>query len=148
MTTSPFKGRTGLKRVLNATGYSLAGFSAAFRGEAAFRQLVLLNVVLVPLAVFFDEESDLAGANDVASDPPSVCGRPAQEDNRHATAAATQRTRRAVVARRRGRASPALAPASQPCVPFFRATAARKLPVVPLLSARAAVFPQISLTYF
>ncbi|MGN2257579.1 hypothetical protein ACLXBB_14285, partial [Pseudomonas aeruginosa] len=33
---------------LNATGYSLAGFLAAFRGEAAFRQLVLLNVVLIP----------------------------------------------------------------------------------------------------
>ncbi|MNZ43324.1 Diacylglycerol kinase [compost metagenome] len=54
MTTSPFKGRTGLKRVLNATGYSLAGFAAAFRGEAAFRQLLLLNVVLIPVAFFFD----------------------------------------------------------------------------------------------
>lgn len=48
MSPSPFKGQTGLKRILNATGYSLAGFLAAFRGEAAFRQLVLLNVVLIP----------------------------------------------------------------------------------------------------
>lgn len=45
---SPFKGQTGLKRVFNAAGYSLAGLRAAFTGEAAFRQLVLLNVVLVP----------------------------------------------------------------------------------------------------
>ena len=49
---SPFKGQTGLKRVFNAAGYSLAGLRAAFTGEAAFRQLVLLNVVLVP-ATFF-----------------------------------------------------------------------------------------------
>lgn len=52
MTSSPFKGQTGLKRILNATGYSLAGFSAAFRGEAAFRQLVLINVILIPLSFF------------------------------------------------------------------------------------------------
>ena len=50
----PFKGQTGLKRILNATGYSLAGFLAAFRGEAAFRQLVLLNVVLIPVAFLLD----------------------------------------------------------------------------------------------
>ena len=47
---SPFKGQTGLKRILNATGYSLDGLRAAFNGEAAFRQLVLLNAVLIPLA--------------------------------------------------------------------------------------------------
>jgi diacylglycerol kinase (ATP) len=50
---SPFKGQTGLKRILNASGYSLAGMRAAFTGEAAFRQLVLLNVVLIPLSFFF-----------------------------------------------------------------------------------------------
>lgn len=47
---SPFKGRTGLKRIVNAAGYSFDGLRAAFLGEAAFRQLVLLNVILVPLA--------------------------------------------------------------------------------------------------
>lgn len=52
--TSPFKGRTGLKRILNAAGYSRDGLYAAFRGEAAFRQLALLNLVLVPLAFFLD----------------------------------------------------------------------------------------------
>ena len=46
---SPFKGRTGLKRIVNAAGYSWDGLRTAFRGEAAFRQLVLLNAVLVPL---------------------------------------------------------------------------------------------------
>ncbi|MFJ2364455.1 diacylglycerol kinase [Pseudomonas sp. NPDC087697] len=47
---SPFKGQTGLKRILNAGGYSLDGLRAAFTGEAAFRQLVLLNVILIPVA--------------------------------------------------------------------------------------------------
>jgi diacylglycerol kinase (ATP) len=51
---SPFKGQTGLKRILNATGFSMAGLRAAFVGEAAFRQLVLINVILVPLAFVFD----------------------------------------------------------------------------------------------
>ena len=47
---SPFKGKTGFKRILNASGYSLDGMRAAFTGEAAFRQLVLLNVILIPLS--------------------------------------------------------------------------------------------------
>lgn len=51
---SPFKGQTGLKRILNASGYSLDGLRAAFTGEAAFRQLVLLNVILIPLAFFLN----------------------------------------------------------------------------------------------
>lgn len=49
---SEFKGQVGLRRVVHALGYSLAGLRAAFHGEAAFRQLVLLNVVLIPLAFF------------------------------------------------------------------------------------------------
>jgi diacylglycerol kinase (ATP) len=51
---SPFKGQTGLKRILNAAGYSWDGLRAAFGGEAAFRQLVLLNAVLVPLAFLLE----------------------------------------------------------------------------------------------
>ncbi|WNW11310.1 diacylglycerol kinase [Pseudomonas sp. DTU_2021_1001937_2_SI_NGA_ILE_001] len=51
---SPFKGQTGFKRVLNAAGYSLDGLMAAFKGEAAFRQLVLLNVLLIPLSFLLD----------------------------------------------------------------------------------------------
>lgn len=49
-----FKGRSGLTRILNATGYSLSGLRAAYRGEAAFRQLVWLNLVLLPLACLLD----------------------------------------------------------------------------------------------
>ncbi|KPA92695.1 MULTISPECIES: diacylglycerol kinase [Pseudomonas] len=52
--SSPFKGQTGLKRILNASGYSLDGLRAAFTGEAAFRQLVLLNVILIPVAFFLN----------------------------------------------------------------------------------------------
>jgi diacylglycerol kinase (ATP) len=51
--TSPFKGQTGLKRILNASSYSIDGLTAAFKGEAAFRQLVLLNVILIPLSFLF-----------------------------------------------------------------------------------------------
>lgn len=51
---SPFKGQTGLKRIVNAAGYSLAGLRVAIAGEAAFRQLVLLNLVLIPLAFYSD----------------------------------------------------------------------------------------------
>ena len=48
---SPHKGKTGLKRLWNAFHYSRAGLRAAFRHEDAFRQEVLLAVVLIPLAV-------------------------------------------------------------------------------------------------
>jgi len=46
------KGRTGLARIVAAAGYSRDGLLATFRGEAAFRQLVALNIVLIPLAFF------------------------------------------------------------------------------------------------
>ena len=48
---SPFKGKTGLKRLWNAFHYSFAGFSAAFRNEDAFRQEVFLAVILIPIAL-------------------------------------------------------------------------------------------------
>jgi diacylglycerol kinase (ATP) len=50
---SPHKGKTGLRRLLNAAAYSIAGFSAAARHEDAFRQELLLAAVLVPLALWF-----------------------------------------------------------------------------------------------
>ena len=49
---SPHKGKTGLARVWNAFLYSLAGLSAAFRHEDAFRQEVFLAAILVPAALF------------------------------------------------------------------------------------------------
>lgn len=39
----------GLTRLFKATGYSWAGFKAAFRHEEAFRQELALGVVLIPL---------------------------------------------------------------------------------------------------
>jgi diacylglycerol kinase (ATP) len=41
---------TGLKRIRNALFYSLAGFRAAWRHEAAFRQEAMLTIVLLPAA--------------------------------------------------------------------------------------------------
>ena len=52
---SPFKGRTGLQRVLNAAGYSWAGLTAAFRHEDAFRQEVFLALLLIPLALYLGD---------------------------------------------------------------------------------------------
>lgn len=51
---SPFKGQRGARRIINASGYSLAGLRAAFVGEAAFRQLLLLSAVLIPISLFID----------------------------------------------------------------------------------------------
>lgn len=52
MEESPFKGKTGLRRVWNAMHYSFAGLRAAYRHEDAFRQEVLLSLLLIPLALF------------------------------------------------------------------------------------------------
>lgn len=49
---SPYKGKTGVRRLWNAFGYSLAGFRAAYQHEDAFRQEVLLAAVLLPLALW------------------------------------------------------------------------------------------------
>ncbi|MBA3023431.1 diacylglycerol kinase [Sideroxydans sp.] len=49
---SPHKGKTGLVRLWNAFGYSIAGFRAAYKHEDAFRQEVWLAIVLVPLALW------------------------------------------------------------------------------------------------
>jgi diacylglycerol kinase (ATP) len=52
MEESPFKGKTGLRRLLNATRYSAEGLGAAFRHEDAFRQEVVAAAVLLPLAIW------------------------------------------------------------------------------------------------
>jgi len=48
------KGRSGLVRIWYACGYSLAGLRAAYAGEAAFRQLAWLSLLLIPLALLLD----------------------------------------------------------------------------------------------
>ena len=52
---SPYKGKTGLRRLVNAFGYSIAGTLAAFKHEDAFRQEVTLAIVLIPVAIYFGE---------------------------------------------------------------------------------------------
>lgn len=51
---SPYKGKTGIKRIWNAFRYSLNGLAAAFHYEDAFRQEVLLALALVPLAFLLE----------------------------------------------------------------------------------------------
>jgi diacylglycerol kinase (ATP) len=48
--SNPHKGRTGMDRVIRATGYSMAGLTAAYRGESAFRQEFWLAALMFPLA--------------------------------------------------------------------------------------------------
>ena len=45
-------GNTGLRRIVNATFFSLAGLNAAWRSESAFRQELMLCVVLVPAGLW------------------------------------------------------------------------------------------------
>jgi diacylglycerol kinase (ATP) len=51
MTISPYKGKTGVRRLINAFGYSLSGLRSAYLHEDAFRQEVLLAAVLIPAAL-------------------------------------------------------------------------------------------------
>jgi diacylglycerol kinase (ATP) len=49
---SPYKGQTGLRRILSATRNSLDGFVAAVRHEDAFRQELIMAAVMVPLGLY------------------------------------------------------------------------------------------------
>jgi diacylglycerol kinase (ATP) len=49
---SPHKGKTGLRRVINAARYSIEGFAAAARHEDAFRMELALFAVLAPLGLW------------------------------------------------------------------------------------------------
>ena len=51
---SPYKGETGLRRLISATRNSFAGFAEAVRHEDAFRMELLLAAVLLPLAFFMN----------------------------------------------------------------------------------------------
>lgn len=48
--SNPYKGRTGLDRLVRALGYSLDGLRLAYRGESAFRQEFCAAVILLPAA--------------------------------------------------------------------------------------------------
>jgi diacylglycerol kinase (ATP) len=58
---SPFKGKTGPKRVVNAFFYSVDGLKAALRHEDAFRQEVLLAMLLIPLALYLEPSAVARG---------------------------------------------------------------------------------------
>ena len=49
---SPHKGQRGIRRLINAFFYSLSGLSLAYRHESAFRQEIVLAVILIPVASF------------------------------------------------------------------------------------------------
>jgi diacylglycerol kinase (ATP) len=53
---SPYKGKRGIRRLLNAFNYSCSGLQEAFRNEDAFRQEVMLAVVLIPLTFLIEAE--------------------------------------------------------------------------------------------
>ncbi len=53
-TNLSLKGATGLRRIWRAFFYSCQGIAAAFRHESAFRQEVLLAMVLLPAALWLD----------------------------------------------------------------------------------------------
>lgn len=48
-------GATGIKRIVDATGYSMAGLQAAWRNESAFRQESMLAILLTPLAILLGD---------------------------------------------------------------------------------------------
>lgn len=48
--SNPYKGRTGLDRLVRALGYSIDGLRLAYRGESAFRQEFCAAVILLPAA--------------------------------------------------------------------------------------------------
>ncbi len=48
-------GSTGITRIIKAFGFSMKGFRAAWQHEAAFRQELMLTVVLAPVAFIVAE---------------------------------------------------------------------------------------------
>jgi len=48
-------GATGITRIINAAGYSWLGLKATWQNEAAFRQELLLCLLLLPAAVYLGE---------------------------------------------------------------------------------------------
>ena len=64
--SNPYKGRTGIDRVIRATGYSIAGLRTAYSSESAFRQEFWLAAILLPASIWLGrgwvETSMLAGS--------------------------------------------------------------------------------------
>lgn len=52
-----FYNEKGLKRFINAILFSFAGFKAAWTGEEAFRQEVIVFILAVPLAIWLSKNN-------------------------------------------------------------------------------------------
>ena len=52
----PHRNNRGLKRLIHAFGYSMAGFRACFRHEEAFRQEAFASLVTVPLGLWLGSD--------------------------------------------------------------------------------------------
>lgn len=50
-------GSGGLRRIANATGYSLAGLRSAWQHDAAFRQEIIAAIVLSPVALWLGQSA-------------------------------------------------------------------------------------------
>jgi len=48
-------GNTGIRRIIRAMGFSSQGLAAAWKHEAAFRQEIVLLVILIPAALWLGE---------------------------------------------------------------------------------------------
>ncbi len=46
---------TGMRRIINAYGYSIAGFKACYQHEAAFRQELFALLFLLPLGLYLGQ---------------------------------------------------------------------------------------------
>lgn len=51
------KGKSGIKRIINAFGYSKDGLAVAYRYESAFRQVLWLNLILIVLTFILNFDS-------------------------------------------------------------------------------------------
>jgi diacylglycerol kinase (ATP) len=49
-------GATGLRRIINASGYSWLGLKAAYKHESAFRQEFWSAVILIPLGFYLGQD--------------------------------------------------------------------------------------------
>lgn len=51
------KGKSGIKRIINAFGYSKDGLAAAYLYESAFRQVLWLNLILIVFTFILNFDS-------------------------------------------------------------------------------------------
>ncbi len=52
-----FYNEKGLKRFINAIGFSIAGFKAAWKNEEAFRQEVIVFFLAIPLILWITQDN-------------------------------------------------------------------------------------------